>query len=96
MQSVNIEDFEGGVYNLTLRGKLDISQSFDITRPELNKLKEIRNHLDEADYTYISDDGVITYKNGTLTLYFEVNNETDLLNTNTITITNVREFLDKL
>lgn len=53
-------------------------------------------NLDNKNYKYKSDDGTINYENGELSLYFEINNETDRLNTNTVYIKNVEEFIDNI
>jgi hypothetical protein len=96
MDSFKIEDFGDDVYNICFTGKFDIYQSFALNKDELHSLAEIRNHLDEKNYTYESDDGVVSYKQGVLTLYFDINDENDRLNTNQVYIKNVREFIDKL
>lgn len=96
MNSLTFEILDDNMYNITLEGTFKISQSFILSKSELETLKEIRNHLDEDNYKYKSNDGVINYESGVLTFYFEVNNENDRLNTNIIHIENVREFIDKL
>lgn len=42
MNSIEIEKFDNEVYNITLNGKFDITQSFDILKSEINELLEIK------------------------------------------------------
>jgi len=96
MESLNIENFGNRLYNITLRGNFDIIQTVYFNRKDLKILREIRDNLDDKKYSRMSEDEVIFYENGKLTLNFYGTSGGDRLNNNEIHIVNVKEFIDKI
>ena len=81
-------------YNISLSNKFNISQTLTLTRSEIETLREIEIHLDDNNYIYKSEDGVIEYEKGKLVLHFETNDNTDQFN-NTVCIEDIKAFIDE-
>lgn len=62
----------------------------------MTALRILELHLDEPDYIYKTQDGFIEYKDGLLKLDMKSYTRDGRRGINKVTITNVREFFDKL